>query len=140
MVVQVAVSVARSSCSSAVFLPSAAVRTITPKFLGLMASISFCKRFLSSPECILRDTATTSLNGVNTTKRPGSEISQLNRGPFAAIGSFKICTNTEGFPFITSLIFPVFSISGSTVNLLKSSPFSLLSFMENWVNLRSDLM
>ena len=67
----------RSSCSSAVFFPSAAVRTITPKFFGLIASMIFCSRFLSSEECIFLETATISLKGVSTTKLPGRDIHNL---------------------------------------------------------------
>jgi hypothetical protein len=61
------------------------------------------------------------LYGVITTKRPGNEISQLNLGPFAAIGSFKICTSMFGLPPSTSLIFPVFIISGSFSKFAKSA-------------------
>jgi len=97
------------------------VRTITPKFLDFIASIIFCSLFLSSALCIFFETATTSLKGVITTKRPGSEISQLSLGPFAAIGSFNIWTSISGLPLITSFILPVFIISGSTSNLEKSA-------------------
>ncbi len=135
---QVSSSIVRSSCSSAVFLPSAAVLTITPKFFGLIDSTIFCRRFLSSAEWIFRETATMSLNGVITTKRPGSEISQLSRGPFAAIGSFNICTNMLGLPLKTSLIFPVLIISGSTSKPEKSYPVALLSVMAICVNFRRE--
>ncbi len=110
----------RSSWSSAVFFPSAAVRTITPKFFGLMASMIFCNRFRSSAECIFLETATILLKGVITTNRPGNDISQLNLGPFAAMGSFNIWTRILGLPPSTSLIFPVFTISDSVLNFSKS--------------------
>ena len=57
MVSQVDINVVRSSCNSAVDLPSAAVRTITPKFFVLIASTIFCKRRRSSPEWIFLETA-----------------------------------------------------------------------------------
>ena len=113
MVFQIASKLNKSWCNSAVLLPSAAVRTITPKFFGRMASTILWSLFLSSDEWIFLDTATISLKGVSTTNRPGNDSSQLNLGPFAAIGSFKICTNTLGLPFNTSLILPVFKISAS---------------------------
>ena len=75
----------------------------------------------SSEECIFLETATISLKGVSTTKRPANEISQVSLGPLAAIGSFKICTNSWGLPLSTSLIFPVLTISGDNENLLKSN-------------------
>ena len=136
IILHVSVSMERSSCNSAVFLPSAAVRTITPKFFGLMASTIFCRRLRSSEEWIFLETATISLKGVITTKRPGKDISQLKRGPLAAIGSFKICTNMFGLPLSTSLILPVLIISGSTLNLAKSKPPSVLSFMASLVNFK----
>ena len=58
---------------------------------------------------------------MSTTKRPANEISQVKRGPLAAIGSFKICTKILGLPFKTSLIFPVFTISGADSNFEKSN-------------------
>ena len=128
-----------SVCSSAVFLPSAAVRTITPKFLGFMLSTIRCRRLRSSAECILRDIATTSLKGVTTTKRPGSDISQLRRGPLEDIGSFSICTTISGLPVNTSVIFPAFCISGSFLNLPKSSPQGVLPSTPCLLNLMSDL-
>jgi hypothetical protein len=52
--------------------------------------MSFCNLFLSSEEWIFLETATISLKGVTTTNLPGNESSQVNLGPFEAMGSLRI--------------------------------------------------
>ena len=59
-------------------------------FLALSLQRSSAIFFFLPKNVFFVETATILLNGVMTTKRPGNEISQLNLGPLAAIGSFKI--------------------------------------------------
>ena len=55
-----------SASSSATLLPSATVRTITPKFFGLMLCNNCFRRARSSLDLIFCDTETLSLKGINT--------------------------------------------------------------------------
>ncbi len=112
------------------FFPSAAVRTITPKLGGLMASTIFCNRFLSPMNVSFLDTATILLKGVITMNRSGRDISQLSLGPLEEMGSLRICTSMLGLPPSTSVILPVFMISGSFLNFPKSNDSA---FIAKWI-------
>ncbi len=83
------------SCSTSASLASiAAVRMITPKFLGKMDdAIRFSRRF-SSDERIFCERNTFDEKGTNTTLRPANEMSAVRRGPLVEMASLAICTMT----------------------------------------------
>ena len=66
MSAQLAISCRRSLSSSATLLPSATVRTITPKFCGLMLCIRRRRRLRSSEPLIFCDIDILLLKGVST--------------------------------------------------------------------------
>ena len=101
-----------SASSSATRLPSATVRTITPKFLGLILCNNCFKRARSSLDLIFWETETLSLNGIKTRYRPAKDSSHVSRGPFVEIGSFTICTITSCPCCSTVEIVPSLSMSG----------------------------
>ena len=81
-------------------LPSATVRTITPKFCGFNSETIFRSLFFSDMLDIFFDMPTFLLPGTMTTYRPGSEICVVSRGPLLAIGSFITWTRSS-WPFLT---------------------------------------
>ena len=83
-------SVFSSLLSSATFLPSAEVRMIMPKFLGLIASSMRRRRSFSSVVFIFWDIEILSPNGMRTIYRPVKVISVVRRGPFDEMGSLTI--------------------------------------------------
>ena len=114
-----------SPSSSATRLPSATVRTMTPKFLGLMLISSCLRRARSSLDLIFCDTETLSLKGINTRYLPAKESSEVSLGPLVEIGSFTICTTTS-CPTLSVLdTVPSFSRSGSMVALVIGLSFFL---------------
>ena len=81
------------SCSISSSLASmAAVRMMTPKFLGSTAAAIRFRRFFSSTERIFCDRKTFDEKGTSTTLRPASEISAVRRGPLVEMASLAICT------------------------------------------------
>ena len=64
--VELALTLSNSASSSAARFPSATVRTMTPKFLGLMLWISCFKRLRSSPRLIFVETETLFSKGIST--------------------------------------------------------------------------
>ena len=77
------------------FLPSATVRTITPKPFGLMDCSNRLRRSFSSLDSIFCEIETRSEKGTRTINLPANESSELIRGPFVDIGSFTICTQMD---------------------------------------------
>ena len=92
---QRSIKVCKSRSSSATFLPSATVRTITPNPFGLIDMTNRFKRSFSSFESIFCEIETRSEKGTKTTYRPAKEISELILGPLVDMGSFTICTKTD---------------------------------------------
>jgi len=70
----------------------AAVRMITPKFLGSTAAAMRFRRFFSSAERIFCERNTLDEKGTSTTLRPASEMSEVRRGPLVEMASLAICT------------------------------------------------
>ena len=101
-----------SLLSSAAPLPSADVRTMTPKFFGLMLSISRRSLTFSSVDFIFCDIEILSLKGISTIKRPVNVISVVRRGPFDDMGSLTICTSSSRPASRRSTIEPCLSMSG----------------------------
>ena len=102
-----------SASSSATRFPSATVRTITPKFFGLMLCNNCFKRARSSLDLIFWETETLSLNGIRTRYRPAKDSSHVSRGPLVEIGSFTICTMTSCPCCKTFEMVPSLSMSGN---------------------------
>ena len=107
-----ATSVRSSLSSSATRLPSATVRTIMPKFFGLMLWSSCLRRVRSSGDFIFDDTDTLSSNGISMRNRPANDSSPVSRGPFVFMGSFVICTSISCPVSSASEMFPSFDLSG----------------------------
>ena len=101
-----------SESSSATRFPSATVRTMTPKFLGLMLCMSCFNRARSSADLILEDTDTLSWKGISTRNRPGKDSSHVRRGPLVEMGSLTICTNISCPCCRVVCTLPSFSRSG----------------------------
>ena len=81
------------SCSMSSSLASmAAVRMMTPKFLGSTAAAMRLRRFFSSAERIFCERNTLDEKGTSTTLRPASEMSEVRRGPLVEMASLAICT------------------------------------------------
>ena len=105
-------SVCNSLMSSAAPLPSAEVRTITPKLRGLMLSMSWRRRNFSAVLLIFCDTEILSLKGMSTINRPVNVISVVRRGPFDEMGSLTICTSSSWPCVRVSATVPSLSMSG----------------------------
>ncbi len=72
----------------------AAVRMMTPKFLGNTAAAIRFSRFFSSFERIFCERKTFDEKGTSTTLRPASEMSAVRRGPLVEMASLATCTRT----------------------------------------------
>ena len=114
-----------SPSSSATRFPSATVRTITPKFFGLILISNCLRRARSSLDLIFCDTETLSLKGISTRYLPANEISEVRRGPLVEIGSLTICTTTSCPTLSVLATVPSFSRSGSMVALVICGSFFL---------------
>ena len=127
-----------SPSSSATRFPSATVRTITPKFFGLMLINNCLRRARSSLDLIFCETETLSLKGINTRYLPANESSEVNLGPLVEIGSFTICTTTSCPTFNVLATVPSLSRSGSRVALEMELSF-FLSLKVCFTNFSSEL-
>ena len=116
--------------------PSAAVRTITPRFFGLIASMILWSRFRSSDEWIYGKTAMMSLNGVTTTNRPGKESSQLRRA-FGSDGFLEYLYKNVGPAIEYFGDLPIYDL-GSTLNFEKIESVGRFIVDGPLVNLRID--
>lgn len=105
-------SVLSSLQSSAAPLPSADVRTITPKFFGFIDAMSCRRRSFSSVLLIFWDIEILSVNGIRTMYRPVNAISVVSLGPFDEIGSLTICTSSCWPGASVSVTEPCLSMSG----------------------------
>ena len=89
----------------------AAVRMMTPKFLGSTAAAIRFRRFFSSTERIFCDRKTFDEKGTSTTLRPASEMSDVRRGPLVDMASLAICARM-GWPLaMKPEILPVLPIA-----------------------------
>ena len=78
----------KSPSKSLTDLPSATVRTITPKFFGLIFCINSFNLFFSSKFLSFDETEILSEKGISTKYLPAKLISVVILGPLALIGSF----------------------------------------------------
>ncbi len=92
----------------------AAVRMMTPKFLGSTAAAMRFRRFFSSAERIFCERKTLEVKGTSTTLRPASEMSAVRRGPLVEIASLAIWTMTVWPTWRKSPILPFLSMGASS--------------------------
>ena len=113
----------RMSCStsaSEAFI--AAVRIMTPKFLGSTPCAMRLSRFFSSAERIFCEMKTFDENGTSTTLRPASEMSAVRRGPLVEMASLATCTMTVCPTSRWAPILPLFSSAGSSLIPSRRTP------------------
>ena len=101
------------------------MRTMTPKFLGLMLMSSCLRRARSALDLIFCDTETLSLKGMRTRYLPAKDSSEVSRGPFVEMGSLTICTTTSCPTFSVLATVPSFSRSGRMEALVMEGIFFL---------------
>ena len=106
---------------SDLFASLAAVRIITPDFLGhnALPMASNLSRVFSS--VILRDTPTNGIVGINTTYLPANETFEVSLTPFVPAGSFIACTIISS-PAFKSVMDGISTCPSSSLLSISMSP------------------